>query len=65
MMGKLTGSFRYRIGFWGRLILQVEERFSAPTGRFGDLDHWTKWRDAKVGDITGSPKILPKMADEE
>lgn len=66
-MTKLTGNSRFRLGFGGRLILQVEESFSGIGNRFGDPQRWTEWRDAKVTDLSPSqlPKILPKQIEGE
>jgi hypothetical protein len=62
-MSELTGATRYRTGWFGRLILQVEERYVAYyEGRPGferrpdpnpirNPVHATKWRDASVSDF--------------
>lgn len=59
---RLTGRRRCRAGWFGRLILQVEEE--RPTGHaaYGET-HWTgsraSWRDAKVGDLTDDDALPP------
>lgn len=53
----LTGVTRYRSGWFGGLVLQVEEKFVAyHEGRLNPTEkqtpvYSTKWRDAKVTDI--------------
>lgn len=50
-MSDLTGRRRYRRGWFGRLILQVEEK-TTWHDRFGDCFIGTEWRDARVQDLT-------------
>lgn len=52
----LTGATRYRTGWFGGLILQVEERYQVGLGgrpRLGSATHgWmTRWRDAVANDL--------------
>lgn len=47
-----TGKTRYRIGFRGRVILQLQERFSIASGGYGETSHYTEWRDARAEDLT-------------
>lgn len=51
---KLTGRFRYRQGWFGKLILQVQE-----TGQYFDSysggtfsPRFTGWRDARIEDLS-------------
>lgn len=64
MAKKLTGAFRYRTGFFGKQILQVEESEEVQenvfnTGYFDDYIRYT-WRDAKKNDYQALT-ILGKM----
>jgi hypothetical protein len=45
---KLTGRIRFRHGFRGVLVLQVEERTTANEGAVKTV----RWRDARVGDMS-------------
>lgn len=51
---QLTGKRRYRIGFGGRLILQVEftDRIIDPIDYTRSGPAYTYWRDATLEDIT-------------
>jgi len=50
---RLTGRTRYRRGWFGRLILQVEETgcLFDPRGGGSYSPDYTRWRDAKVDDL--------------
>lgn len=50
-MSDLTGKRRYRRGWFGRLILEVQEKHTW-VDRFGDRYGNTSWRDAKIEDLT-------------
>ncbi|MCE9567405.1 MAG: hypothetical protein K8U57_35845 [Planctomycetes bacterium] len=52
-MNHLTGKTRVRIGWRGRLILQVQETYQYSTGGDSLLRPHTgyRWRDAKVTDL--------------
>lgn len=57
----LTGKTKYRVGWRGRLILQVEEAWTTLIDLNGsgyyDEGHHTRWRDATAADlINGSVK---------
>jgi len=57
-MDRLTGRIRLRIGWFGRLVLQVEYKTLQPyPGTDGRSTDWlwtgADWRDAKVQDVTG------------
>lgn len=51
----LTGNFRYRTGLFGKVILQVEEKYNMTTGyeqSIGMSDYYiARWRDAKLVDL--------------
>lgn len=50
----LTGRKRYRRGWGGTLVLQVEETFDKTTSLHGNIEthEVTQWRDAKTEDVT-------------
>lgn len=51
--GQLTGRTRHRVGWFGKLILQVEyweERWASDG--FGSDELFVCWRDARVEDVT-------------
>lgn len=51
-MASLTGRTRYRAGWFGRLILQVEvDVTGSPWVSQMDPGLHTKWRDARVDDL--------------
>ena len=62
----LTGRQRFRVGMFGKMILQVEAvtKFNAqPCPYTCDMPPWhgderTKWRDAKLEDITNEQRNL-------
>lgn len=57
---RLTGATRYRHGWLGGLILQVEEWYYCGTGRpqpYKESPKATRWRDAKVGDLISGQQI--------
>lgn len=58
-MSALTGRTRYRRGWFGRLILQVEfsQRYVRDLNGSGYYDSGliTKWRDARVDDYLPEP----------
>lgn len=50
----VSGNYRFRLGFWGKVVLQVEEL--AKTGHTDGPNHvWTgqmkRWRDAEFFDL--------------
>lgn len=49
-----TGRKRYRRGWFGKLILQIEETFDRWDSLGGDIDcrRVKRWRDATVDDIS-------------
>lgn len=54
MIEKLTGNIRYRRGWFGRLVLQIE--VSQPFGEYDGVGFYSTvnrilWRDAKVEDL--------------
>ena len=51
----LTGAWRYRITWRGKLILQVQEKFLrmydlGGSGHFDESDYY-RWRDATIHDV--------------
>lgn len=50
-MSELTGRRRFRRGWFGRLILQVEEKLTW-VDYWGDRYANKGWRDARVEDLT-------------
>jgi len=66
-MTKLTGNIRYRSGWRGKLILQVEESGSQhiTCGAYIDCRPVRFWRDAKVEDLLEIDcKNLEKIENE-
>jgi len=57
-MESLTGRRRYRIGWMGSVILQVEVSgvYSSPDPLDFYQSPYTKWRDATVEDLTVIPR---------
>ena len=51
---QLTGKKRYRLGFGGKVILQVEssDRMTDPIDYSHTGPEYTYWRDATIEDIT-------------
>jgi hypothetical protein len=47
----LTGKRRFRRGWFGSLILQVQVR-TLDIDNFGGGEHSTFWRDARIEDLT-------------
>jgi hypothetical protein len=44
--------FRFRTGFRGKLILQVQERLEYTDPQCFDTTYYNQWRDATVSDMT-------------
>lgn len=71
---ELTGQQRFRVGWFGKLILQVEyvEQFAAqPCPHTFDMPPWdgktqTGWRDARLEDITTDKRAIkqPQLLQE-
>ena len=61
-MGKKTGNTRHRLGLFGRLILQVQERSYRLDGP-GSGEYYLVWRDAKVTDLTAGRAALGAQHD--
>lgn len=59
---RLTGATRVRMGWRGRLVLQVEEQFQAFQWQAREhLDPLrTRWRDARITDINGTAPLTFK-----
>lgn len=51
-MIKEVPKFRFRTGFRGKLILQVQETFVETDRQFLDNTYVNRWRDATVSDMT-------------
>lgn len=54
----LTGKTRYRTGWFGRLILQVEEQIGRTDPMTCETDYFPRWRDAKAEDLLSSGVAL-------
>jgi hypothetical protein len=52
----LTGKFRFRKSFWGRIVLQVEEEVKPFWSRLRPLK--PRWRDATLMDLA-APELRP------
>ncbi len=62
----LTGNRRYRVGFFNRVILQVEiqkenDNFLLPSGHPRRKVSFTIWRDAKPHEIGIPERVSPAM----
>lgn len=56
----LTGKTRHRLGLFGRLVLQVEER----RYRFdGSGNYYLAWRDAKASDVSAGRAALKDQGE--
>ena len=55
---RLTGKFRLRKSFWGRIVLQVEEEVKPFWSKPGVLK--PRWRDATLMDLA-APEMRPLM----
>lgn len=53
----LTGNKRFRSGFGGTLVLQVEERVEE-ANEWG-TDSYVRWRDARIEDLTHLADDIP------
>lgn len=62
---KHTGKVRYRVGWFGKLILQVEEQYQTYCHEGGGSysPEFKGWRDAKVEDLVHL-KIDVELTDE-
>jgi hypothetical protein len=65
----LTGRTRYRSGWFGRLILQVEFQYRCiPAGARCSLSNWVtrnEWRDATTSDaLAGNIRIAPTSQED-
>jgi hypothetical protein len=47
----VTGKFRYRSNWRGKLILQIEVTYQHNHCEGMDFSHYTLWRDATVSDL--------------
>lgn len=57
----LTGRTRYRVGWFGRLVLQVEVDLSgSPWISRMDMGAYTKWRDARCADFNAMGDLFAK-----
>lgn len=54
----VTGKFRYRGGWFGKLILQIEVIYQRSHCEGMDFSHHHVWRDATVSDLPLKPEIL-------
>lgn len=63
-MMRPTGSVRFRRGWFGKLILQVEEAGREPLWIAGRIDVLpsVRWRDARLEDITKQEDGLDQLA---
>jgi hypothetical protein len=51
MGGTLTGRTRYRLGFNGRIVVQVEEKWFGMPAYSRQVGYNTSWRDAGALDL--------------
>jgi hypothetical protein len=56
----LTGKFRFRKSFWGRIVLQVEEEVRSFWSRSKPGALKQRWRDATLMDLA-APEMRPLM----
>src|SRR3954447_13661695 len=54
----LTGKFRFRKSFWGRIVLQVEEEVRSFWSRSKPKALKQRWRDATLMDLA-APELRP------
>lgn len=57
-----TGRIRYRKGFFGGFVVQVEYRYDYSPSAFNDphdIEHRTDWRDADGEDLMNIGNMIP------